>query len=406
MLDLLFCLRYHVRFWSAQSSAPSRRSYVSALCLATLLIASTSAAQSNGTVRVLESRDAFPQPDAVVEVRDPQGRPVIGLEASQFTILQDGRPIAPEHIQVQEKDGGLLGPTTAIVLDASTLLGVSEVEAARAAAVALLQAEPVTSTTSPELITLFIPSADSNQPSQIPEFSTFTKDHNAIANYINRQLKLESSGTPLYTVVKEAVLAVGQKAKERGTPGYVAVFSDGRDNLSAADFDRALSLAREQQVTLVTFLYGPETGAGVGANRLRQFAVETQGEYLDHPTPEQAAQTYTQLAQKTSHSLYTISFTSELPADNAIHSWQILVTLNGVEVQSQQILFQAVLTDQSLRPLKDIVQAYLLRAVPTVIIVSGLVTLLLAFWQRFGHEDSRRLGGGLNSAPTMKKTKQ
>lgn len=370
-------------------------------CLS-LLFVSASMAQTQGRIRVIESNDTFPQPEAVIEVRDSQNRPITGLDSTNFTILQDNRPIAPDDVQVQEKSGEALGPAVAFVLDASALLSASEVEAARTAAVGLLQAVPQANASNPELISLFVPSSSPEQVSQIADFRTFSHDHNAIINYLNTQLQLQPGTTRLYAVTNEAIISVSEKAKERGTPAYVVIFSDGRDSLTANDFERTLALAREHGVTFLAYGYGPKKDSDIGANRLRQLATETQGSYLDHPSADQAVKAYLDLVKATPQTSYNVNFTSPLAADDDVHSWQILVNVDGTEIQSQQLLFRATLAAQNLQPLSSVMGRYLMWAVPIAVAVSAMLTLLLMVWQQRSREDSRRLRNDLGEAPTRR----
>ncbi len=368
-------------------------------------LATSAVAESNMTVKVLESQATFPQPAAVVEIIDSRGRSVTGLRRDNFTVLQDGKPVTPDAVRVDETLIAKQGPTLALVLDASKLLGAAEVEAARAAAVALLQTQLETTPNDPEYVTLFIPAGNYDQPSDVREFADFTHDHNAVVNYLNTRLELQPGTTRLYAVVHDAIAAVGKKASERGTPAYLAIFSDGRDQLSASQFDVAVALARENNVRILSVRFGAAKGGEAGIERLQRLANETEGRFLNAPTPEAVSASYAQLAEITPRSTYRVSFTSSLPADDEVHSWQVLANVEGMERESQRILFQALLRSQQLRPLSAILSDYLVRAIPAVILLSGVLTLGLALWQRSQREDSRRLRGGLSDAATFKSSR-
>ncbi len=366
------------------------------------VLATSASAQSSLTVKVLESHAAFPEPAALVEVVDANGGPVTGLRREHFTILQDGKPVTPDAIDVNEISVAKQGPALAVVLDASKLLGSSEVEVARAAAVALLQTRLDTAPNDPQYVSLFVPSGKLDQPSHVADFAGFTHDHNAVVNYLNTRLELQPGTTRLYAVVREAIAAVSKKARERGTPAYIAVFSDGRDTLSAAEFETALSSARQSNVRMLTVRYGSAKGGEAGIERLRRLAEETQGQFLDAPAPALVGATYARLAQVTPRSTYRLSFVSTLPADEEVHSWQVLANVDGREAQSQRLLFQALLPSQQLRPLSSILTDYLWRAVPAAMLLSGLLTLGVALWQRSTRAESRRLGRGLGDAATLR----
>jgi len=392
-------------YTSAIIASIFRRTPLCRLALLVLLLSSyrVCVAQTNGALRILESTTAFPSPEALVEVRNAQGQVLNNIKPEQFTVLQDGQPVLPDDIRVSTQQLETKGPTLGIVLDASTLLGASEVEAARSAAVALVQAGGALKATDPEVVTLFVPAGDPQQPSQVPDFATFTHDHNAVVNYLNTRLELQAGTTRLYAVIHDAIETVAEQATQRGTPGYIAIFSDGQDSLSVDAYVQALAAAREHNVTVLAFGFGNQDTTTKGVARLNQLATETQGVYINHPTPSDVANAYSRLTSTTVHTAYRVSYTSSLPADEQPHSWQIITIVDGTELRSQQLLFQAALPAQPIRSLNTVMNAYLLRAVPAVVIISGLLTLIVALWQRSGREDSRRLQGGLNTAATIKR---
>jgi hypothetical protein len=360
-------------------------------------------AQGGLSIKVLESSNAFPSPEALVEVRDGDGRPVADLRPDQFAIIQDGQPAAPGNVSVSDQTTESRGPALAVVLDASKLLGAEQVEAARKAAVGLLQAGGAISSTDPEVVSLFVPSGAAPEASRIDEFADFTHDHNAVINYLNTRLELQPNTTPLYGVLSDAIDAAADAAKRRGTPAYVAVFSDGQDPISGDSFEAALARARQRNVAVLAASFGPLKGPKTGSQRLRRLATETRGVYLERPQPDDVGKEYTSLVKLTPQSVYSVRYTSNLPPDDQVHIWQVLVNVDGAEARSQQIPFQATLPAKQPHPLNTIMNAYLLRAVPAAVVLSALLTLLLALWQRSGREDSRRLRGGLGNAPTLKR---
>lgn len=382
--------RYRSGFWAGVVRC-LRASRWALGCLVLLATTSGSLAQAAYSIKVLESSTTFPSLSSSVEVRDSQNKPLNGLQAKQFTLLQDQQPLAPDQFTVREQRVADQGAVIGVVLDASRLLGASEVDASRQATIAFLNAERVISPTFPELVSLYVPAGESAKPHLVQDF---THDRNALINHLNTKLELEAGTTRLYAVLRDAVDAVGQKALAQGSAGYVVVLSDGRDELSLAAFDQALAAASDQRVTLLTMNFGPRTGSPVGAERLRTLATRTRGEYLDHPTPEQAADLYKRFIQPTVRTAYTVAYTSTLAADEQVHRWQILVTVDGQEIASQHLLFRAGLAAPlEIQPLGKLMQGYFLRTIPGIFLASGLLTLLLILLQRMGQEDSRRLRG-------------
>lgn len=374
------------------------------LLLGLLTTPATLLARDGPRIEVIESSNAFPSPSALIEVLNEQGQPVSDLRPEHFTILQNGQPVAPDRVVIAEEQTGSRGPVLGIVLDASQLLGAAEVEAARQAAIGLLESGTGINPDDPQLVSLFLPTGDGTQVSQITEFADFTHDHNAVINYLNTQLTLQPRATRLYAAVSEAVDAVAEQANEQGTTGSLVVLSDGRDDLSRESYESVLSLARDQSITIHTYRFGFDPEDGDGAARLIELSQATDGMTLVRPTVDEASASYRENVQVPSSSAYRVQFASDVPADEQTHRWQILAVVDGVEASSQQLLFQAIVNAMTLRPLGEVLQDYFLRAGLAALVVSGLITLGLALWQRRGREDSRRLrSGSLSHAATVKR---
>ncbi len=241
----------------------------------------------------------LPTVSVTVDVTDRFGQPVVGLTTSDFSLfgeLQDiGQVVNVENIQTDN-----LGFGVVLAIDTSSSMSGTPIEEAKAAA------------------SLFVQNLGPNDAVALVTFDNearilqdFTTDTDAVLSAIDR---LGFGGeTALYDA---GLLAVQEAASSEFRRRVVIVLSDG------AQFGDGLSVPREAALTEAqargVAVYTVGLGFGVDRTYLESLASNTNGRFIESPTPQQLQQIYRNLAD-TLRSQYIVTLDVPVPADGTVY---------------------------------------------------------------------------------------
>ncbi len=356
---------------------------------------------------------------------------VANIAPDQITIFQDGSELRDTQVQLtatstdafnHDRDNIAFdssqnltasGATVGVVLDLSVALnkgapaGTDYVKEARDAAELWINQGTDIATQDPEQIGLFIPLANNSQALQPEAVKGFQYDHNLVIERIRNEAAREGA-TDLYDAMLAAIEQTAATAKQRGTPAYVVVFSDGTvSGDSEAKAGLVLSKAEANNVTIVAFGIGNPTSLERDSNRLPHIAPATGGEYIQTPLDQREAKiadVYKQYIKPVDRTGYDLAFVHTAPVDNQEHTFQVHVTLGGQEWSSTVRAIPpdgaGISADPSAIPLASLQQWYLLRAIPLAIILTALATGLATLSKR----TNRNLSVAANDDMTKTRT--
>ena len=159
------------------------------------------------------------QVQAYVSVLDEQGRPLTNLEAEDFAIFQDGRPVEIESVTIAtDPIAVILALDTSGSMATKGANGQIALESAKQAAVSFLE----------ELTDGDKAAAYSFNDEVLP-LHDLTHDHNAVINKINELTYKDFGGTCLYDAAIEAIQKSAEVLQGRRA---IIVLTDGVDEAS------------------------------------------------------------------------------------------------------------------------------------------------------------------------------
>lgn len=276
------------------------------LALALLVLpASPVAAQEqalNAQVMEVDSSD-YPNITLYVRVTDSAGRPVAGLSPGDFTVTEDGQPVA-----ISDFGGAGSSPiNTVLVIDRSASMAeAGKIAGARTAALAYIEQ---------------MRDADRTAVIAFDErpvvLTGFTSDTATLADAI-RRIRTGSS-TALYDSLIEGVDLLATTSGRHA----LLLLTDGRDCLalpcdvpaSAASLDQAIAHATEAGIPVQTIGLGERTGdlrGGIDEPVLRRIAEATGGEYFYAPGAAELADLYRALSSDMQQE-YRLTYRSPRP---------------------------------------------------------------------------------------------
>lgn len=347
----------------------------------------------------------FPEITIDFRVKDTSGRDVLGLEARDVQVVEDGATVIsnvelgqqtadtndPERM-LNLSDGSqetltTTGATIGIVFDATTLLnggsGTDHVAEGRRAIEQFLAQTGTQAPINPEVIGIFIPIDSPDQQVQSEEFATFTHDRNAVINYL-RQMQSREGKTNLYAAIQEAVEDTASAAQQRGSTAVVLVVSDGGDAISGDTFNSIIERANASGVTISAFGVGTDNSLNEqeGGFRLNQLASATGGVYVQRPDDAAASEAFVNAATAAPASLYTLRYRTNLIDDGKRHNLVVQVALPGGQVSSQPVEFTGsappIIPGMQLAPLGDVLlRNYFVIAVPAALLASLLIVAII-----------------------------
>jgi Ca-activated chloride channel family protein len=253
----------------------------------------------------------------VATVIDAQGRLTPGLEQSEFTILDNGKP---QEIVFFEND---VQPFTAVVMmdySASMTANLDRLEAA-----------------AEQFVLRMLP----EDKAQVGSFSdkiqfsgTFTSDRDDLIFALD-DLQF-GNPTRLYDAINESMAMLRGVERRK----VVVVFTDGDDTASRVGMGDVLERARDEEV--MVYAIGLESEYFNGQRRvrtrpdrgLRRLADETGGGFFELKKSDELAPTFTRVAQEL-HSQYTLGFTPVL-LDGREHKLEIRMREPGMTARARR----------------------------------------------------------------------
>jgi len=373
--------------------------------------------------------------EVLFRVVDPVSeRDLQGLDSRAFLIQEDGTPLlsrfdleevsssadAPALTVDLAASGAapvngsksvelsVVGSTIGIVYDASTLINAAGdstnyVEQGRTLIEAFLEAGRPVAPANPENIGLFLPlsvptvEGEAIRPAELADFS---QDRNAAINVL-RQMAPRESKTNVFDTIAVAVRSTAEAAARRGTDAYVLVVSDGGDSASAGSFDALINEANQRGVRLLVLGIGPADRLAGNAATLTTLAERTGGAYLGNPAVKDVQKFYNNAVTVTGQSAYLLHYETALLDDGEEHF--LTIEVDGVASgRSNKIpLFVDIGSGNTVSiELGPVLQSYAMRAVPSAILLSLVLTLLMVMLRKVGV--GGRTGGSLSGGITRR----
>ncbi|HFD38449.1 MAG TPA: VWA domain-containing protein, partial [Anaerolineae bacterium] len=275
--------------------------------------------------------DASSQARAYVTVRNENGVPIMGLQAAQFEIVEDGKTsFPPAQVEAQSNPEATI--SIVMVIDISGSMKGKPIKEAMRAANALIDQM------SPQDRGAIIAFADqvNLDPNVLAAGKEigFTTDKNALHNVVNFLETRIGWDTPLYDAIYKGVkMAAGEPVGKRA----VIVMTDGRDERDNAQGvpikdagslstpDDPINEANRHNIPIFSIgLVG--MGGKIDTKYLQRLAERTGGVYQKAPKPEELAPLFQNVVNQLKHQ-YILTYDSTLPNDSAYHSLLIRVQL-------------------------------------------------------------------------------
>jgi Ca-activated chloride channel homolog len=250
-------------------------------------------------------------------VVDPSGRLVPGLERTDFSVVDNGKPAEIALFSNESQ------PFSAVVmLDTSASMTANLKLLNRAAEQFLLRLLPV-------------------DRAQVGAFNdkiqlsgTFTNDRDELIGSLNDLY----FGNP--TRLNDGIAAGLDALKGIDGRRVVLVFTDGEDTSSRLGFKTVMERARDEEVMVYAIGLESEYFNGMRVVRsrpsrdLRRIADETGGGYFELTKTADLAPTFTRVAQEL-RSQYLIGF-APVALDNKVHKLEVRVTKPGMTVRARK----------------------------------------------------------------------
>ncbi len=270
-----------------------------ALLAAAAIVQSTTAAQS---VQLIPTGKAvWPDRGFVVSLRAGQR-----IQSSQFTVLENGRPVLDARVAPASAVRGSFGAM--LVIDTSNSMRGGPIRGAMEAARA------------------FAARRNANQRLSLLAFNSsnelvlpFTRSQTEIDSALARTPGL-ASGTHIYDAVGQAIQLIHFAHYQTGA---VVLLSDGADTGSSLGLDQVRKLAHDAHVRVFTVGLHSKTFRPVV---LQQIAEATGGSFSQAATPADLAGIYSQLGLKLSNQ-YLVRYKSLIEPGRPVH---VSVSVAGV----------------------------------------------------------------------------
>lgn len=251
-------------------------------------------------------------------VLDGNGRLVPGLEAEDFEILDEGKPV-----QITLFDNQVQPFTAALVLDTSGSMtaNIGRVqEAAEQFVIRMLPADKA---------------AVAYFNDQLFFSPQFTSDRDALSRYIRTEMRFGNA-----TVLWDAVDAAMDRLEPVEGRKVVVSLTDGDDFGSKTDFDDVRDRARENEVMVYSIGFTSDYFDGVRrvrskpSNNLKKLAQETGGGFFELQKTADLNTTFTRVIQEL-HSQYAMAFQPD-KLDGKLHKLQVRVKKPGMVARARQ----------------------------------------------------------------------
>ena len=279
------------------------------LCISIGLVES-SLAQSDVRVNVedINSTD-FPRIQAYVSVSDPQGFPISGLSAENFSIFEDGEQISDfEFEQIRNNDQTL---AFVLAMDTSGSMAGTPIKDSVEAAKTFL------SNLAPQDQVALVSFA-----TEVTIDHEFTDDKDLIASTLDT-LKAEG-GTALY----DSIVHAADLLKNRSERRVIIILTDGEDEGSQFDFNRVIDEVSRWSIPVFPIGFGD-----VNETELSQMAFLTGGFSQVQPDSQKLEEAFSNV-QDALREQYEFKFTSGLHADNEEHDFKVALNYEDWHIEN------------------------------------------------------------------------
>lgn len=251
-------------------------------------------------------------------VTDSTGRLVPGLEADDFEVLDEGKPV-----QLTLFDNNVQPFTAALTLDTSGSMtaNISRVqEAAEQFVIRMLPADKA---------------AVAYFNDQLFFSPRFTSDRDELSRYIRTEMRFGNS-----TVLWDAIDAAMDRLQLIEGRKVVVALTDGDDFGSKTDFDDVRERARENEVMVYSIGFTSDYFDGVRRVRskpsanLKRLAQETGGGFFELQKTADLNTTFTRVIQEL-HSQYAMAFQPG-KIDGKLHKLQVRLKKPGMVARARQ----------------------------------------------------------------------
>jgi len=271
---------------------------------------------------------------AYVTVSEKDHRSVIGLSASKFSAIEDGKAISIETVtQTTDPMAIILAIDTSGSMLAKDASGTTAMEAARQAAVDFI------SMLSPEdQIAVFTFDRETTR------LLDFTQDHKVAARAVADIRARPKASTRLYDTIIEAVKKAAEIPRGRRA---IILLTDGKDEQakglprSVRRFSDVIDAATTQTIRMSIYTIG--VGPRVDAAELGRMARLTGGQSLLAASFSEVRQMYQVIAEQLKNQ-YRVEYISRAPSGE--HSLVIKVEHNGETVQDEKRFWSPPLVAQ------------------------------------------------------------
>jgi len=274
------------------------------------LVGLTQDATSIGTLEITGANATdLPTATVTANVLDNNNRPILGLGVEDFTLSGELAELS-RIIQVQNITADELPFATVLVIDVSSSMDGTPLQAAKAAA------------------QQFIELAGENDPIAIVAFSTnvrlvqdFTTDKTVLTNAVEN---LAFGGqTALYDAGTFAIdIAANAPVPRRA----VILLSDGAEFGGASTALREDAAARTAEAGVSFYTIG--LGFGTDRTYLQELAEGSNARFYESPAPEQLTEIYTDLATLF-RTQYVITLESDVPFDGTVYEFGLQANTEG-----------------------------------------------------------------------------
>ena len=300
---------------------PKKGEAVAGHCLALALVAALllggmcPSAQAQEPVHVSINdvdSEGFPKVVAYATVLSATGHSVVELPPGAFSLAEDGRPVTDFAVDLLENAGEPI--LLALALDTSGSMKGQPLKDTKAAAIRLIR--------------------DLGPADQIAvlSFGDLVTTHEGLtADKAAASAAVEALAVQKWTTLHDGIHA-GVKlleAQPRGRKALV-VLTDGDDTTSEHTMAEGIAAAKASSVPVYAIGFGPDIKPGV----LGDLAGSTGGHFYQKPSSDEIDESFQAVARLLRYQ-YVFDFESSLPADDAEHSLEIAVKVDGVEASDQ-----------------------------------------------------------------------
>ena len=266
-------------------------------------------AQTGNRVNIDYLSDSkFPLVQAYITVSDTQGLPVKNLDASNFKLSEDNRPINDFKIaSVQNTEQPL---AIVLALDTSGSMGYGVPQTALQKSIQAAKAF-ISSLAPQDYVALL---SFSDTPSLAQDFTT---DHAKLNTALN-SLRL-GKNTDMYDAIAKAATMLSNRGERR----IIVLLTDGVNTVTGLSFDQAVNETQKWGAPIYPIGFG-----SIDKTKLQNLAALTGGSVQIQPDPTALEDAFSTVL-KILREQYLLTFSSSLPADGAEHTLAVSLDFQG-----------------------------------------------------------------------------